>query len=137
VNDITLIEKKNMNKKNISLLPLLLIASVLFGAEMKTISISTNLMGEDSKIEFQTSSEEISLTLKPEGQEQIYSLLIQIEDTETKGQVKLTTYFVHAVELESGVSRNLGFEGLEATLTKGNEAVLYKKDSEHFTISLK
>jgi hypothetical protein len=126
-----------MKKIAIRLLSTFMVASALFSAEMKTISISTNLMGEDSKIEFQTSSQEISLTLKPEDQEQIYTLQIQIEETEKEGQVKLTTYFLHAEELESGVSRNIGFEGIEAILTKGNGAVLYRKDSEHFTISLK
>ena len=114
-----------------------MIASALFSAEMNTISISTNLMGEDSKIEFQTSSQEIRLTLKPKDQEQIYDLEIRIEKTETEGQVKLTTHFMHPVAVGSGGSRNLGFEGIEAILSKGSEAVLYRKDSEHFTISLK
>jgi len=126
-----------MKKLAISLLSTLMIASALFSAEMNTISISTNLMGEDSKIEFQTSSQEIRLTLKPKDQEQIYDLEIRIEKTETEGQVKLTTHFMHPVAVGSGGSRNLGFEGIEAILSKGSEAVLYRKDSEHFTISLK
>ena len=126
-----------MKKIISSLLVSLFFASALFAAEMKTISISTNLMGEESKIEFQTSSQEIRLTLKPEGQERIYTLEIQIEEIETTGQVKLTTHFMHPIAVASGASRNIGFEGIEAILTQGNEAVLYRKNSEYFTISLK
>ena len=125
-----------MIKKTIRWFSLLLISTALLSAEMKTLAIHTNLMGEASKLEFQTSSQEIQLTLQSE-EDSVYNLRIQIDETEIEGRVKLTVYFTEAIELKSGVTRNFGFEGLEALLSKGEQAVLYKKDTEHFTLSLR
>ena len=114
---------------------LLLLSASLVQAGMNHILVETNLFGlDETKIEFQTSSQYINTILESKDGETRYNLQIQVKESEKEGELKLIS------SLSREVSENrpwIGFSELEATLSKGNGAVIYKKDSEHFTISLK
>jgi len=114
---------------------ILLFSASLVHAGMNHISIETNLFGlDETKIEFQTSSQHINTILESKDGKTLYNLHIEVKESEKDGELKLTTSLSRRV---TEGSPWIGFSELEATLTKGNGVVIYKKDSEHFTISLK
>ncbi len=114
---------------------LLLFSASLVHAEMNHIVVETNLFGlSDTKIEFQTSSQHINTILESKDGATLYNLQIKVTESEKEGELIITT------SLSRRVTENspwIGFSELEATLTKGNGAVIYRKDNEHFTLSLK
>tara|TARA_B100000614_G_scaffold222434_1_gene210202 strand:- start:105 stop:503 length:399 start_codon:yes stop_codon:yes gene_type:complete len=114
---------------------ILLFSASLVHAGMNHIAVQTNLFGlDDTKIEFQTSSQHINTILESPDGSTLYNLQIEVTESENEGELKITTSLSRRVTEDSPW---IGFSELEATLSKGNGAVIYKKDSEHFTISLK
>ncbi len=117
------------------IITLLSICASIAHAGMHKISVVTNLYGlEETTIEFLTSNEFIQTIIESENGEKFYNLQIEIIETEKEGEIKLITSFSSRVTEEK---QWIGFTELEAILTRGNGATIYKKNSEHFTISLK
>ena len=114
---------------------LLLFSASFMHAGMNHISIETNALGlEETKIEFQTSSQHINTILESKDGATLYNLQIEVTETEKEGELKITTSLSRRTTEDSTW---IGFRELEATLSRGNGAVIYKRDSEYFTISLK